>query len=103
MKKQSKITVIGGGSWGTAIVKMLGENVESVAWWMRNEDAITHIKKFGHNPNYIKSADLKKTKIKLSSNINEIVKDADCLILALPSAFVKSTLKQMRLLADRLN
>jgi glycerol-3-phosphate dehydrogenase (NAD(P)+) len=97
LKKHSKITVIGGGSWGTAIVKMLGENVESVAWWMRNEEAITHIKKFGHNPNYIRSADLKKTKIKLSSNINEIVKDADCLILAVPSAFVKSTLKQINI------
>jgi len=96
LKKNSKIAVIGGGSWATAIVKMLGENVESVLWWMRNEDAIAHIQKFGHNPNYISSAELKKSKLKLSSDINEIVKAADCLILAIPSAFVKSTLKQIK-------
>ena len=95
MKKDSKIAVIGGGSWATAIVKMLGENVESILWWMRNDDTIAHIQKFGHNPNYISSAKLKKSKIKLSSDINEIVKSAGCLVLAIPSAFVKSILKQI--------
>ena len=95
MKKNSKIAVIGGGSWATAIVKMLGENVESILWWLRNDDAIAHIQKFGHNPNYISSAKLKKSKIKLSSDINEIVKSVDCLVLAVPSPFIKSTLKQI--------
>ena len=95
MKKDSKIAVIGGGSWATAIVKMLGENVESILWWMRNKDAISHIQKHGYNPNYISSAELKKSKLKLSSDINEIVNEADCLILAVPSAFLKSTLKQI--------
>ena len=92
MKKNSKIAVIGGGSWATAIVKMLGENVESILWWLRNDDAIAHIQKFGHNPNYISSAELRKSKIKLSSDITEIVKSADCLVLTIPSAFVKNTL-----------
>ena len=95
MKKDSKIAVIGGGSWATAIVKMLGENVESILWWMRNKDVIAHIQKYGHNPNYISSAELKKSKLKLSSDINEIANEADCLILAVPSAFLKSTLKQI--------
>lgn len=84
--------MIGGGSWATAIIKMLGENLDSIYWWMRNEDAINHIKKFGHNPNYISSAELKKTKINITSDINEIVNEADCLILAIPSAFLKKTL-----------
>lgn len=92
MKKKSKIAVIGGGSWATAIIKMLGENLDSFHWWMRNEDTINHIKKFGHNPNYISSAELKKTKINITSDINEIVNEADCLILAVPSAFLKKTL-----------
>ena len=97
MKKNSKIAVIGGGSWATAIVKMLAENVDSILWWLRNDDVIAHIQKFGHNPNYISSAELKKSKIKLSSDINEIVKPADCLILAVPSIFVKKTLKQINI------
>ena len=72
---------------------MLGENLESILWWMRNKDVISHIQKHGYNPNYISSAELKKSKLKLSSDINEIVNEADCLILAVPSAFLKSTLK----------
>ena len=68
MKKNSKIAVIGGGSWATAIVKMLAENVEPILWWLRNDDVIAHIQKFGHNPNYISSAELKRSKIKWPSN-----------------------------------
>ena len=43
MNENSKIGILGGGSWGTAIVKMLGENVDALNWWMRNEDAIKHL------------------------------------------------------------
>ena len=45
MKKDSKFAVIGGGSWATAITKMLCENVQTVHWYMRNQDVIEHIKK----------------------------------------------------------
>lgn len=97
MKSESKIGVIGGGSWATAIVKMLCENVDSVNWWMRNEEAIEHINTYGHNPNYISDAELKKSKLNLSSNINEIVKNSDYLVLAVPSAFLKSTLESLKI------
>ena len=95
MNKNVKIGVIGGGSWATAIVKMLCENVDSINWWMRNEEAIEHINTYGHNPNYISDADLKKGKLNLSSNINEVVKNSDYLVLAVPSAFLKSTLSSL--------
>ena len=97
MKTESKIGVIGGGSWATAIVKMLCENVDSVNWWMRNEEAIEHINTYGHNPNYISDAELKKSKLNLSSDINEIVKNSDYLVLAVPSAFLKSTLESLKI------
>ena len=95
MNYPQKIAVIGGGSWATAIVKMLCENVDSLGWWMRNEEAITHIQKYGHNPNYISSAELKKEKLNISSDLNAIVSGADCLVLAVPSAFLKQTLEQL--------
>ena len=97
MRNNSKIGVIGGGSWATAIVKMLCENVDSVNWWMRNEDAIQHINSYGHNPNYISDAELKKSKLNLSSDINEVVKNSDYLVLAVPSAFLKSTLASLEI------
>ena len=92
MNENSKIGVIGGGSWATAIVKMLCENVSSVSWWMRNKDAINHIKTYGNNPNYISDADLKTSKLCLSSDINTVVENSDYLVLAVPSVFLKSTL-----------
>jgi len=97
LRDNLKIGVIGGGSWATAIVKMLCENVDSVNWWMRNEDAIQHINSYGHNPNYISDAELKKSKLNLSSDINEVVKNSDYLVLAVPSAFLKSTLASLEI------
>jgi len=92
LNSKKKIGVIGGGSWATAIVKMLCENVSSVSWWMRNKDAINHIKTYGNNPNYISDADLKTSKLCLSSDINTVVENSDYLVLAVPSVFLKSTL-----------
>ena len=90
-----KIAVIGGGSWATAIVKMLSENRGDILWWMRNSDTIDHIKKYGNNPNYISSAELDPNKLTISNDLNEIVDQADCLILAVPSAFLRTVLKQI--------
>lgn len=96
-EKQNKknIGVIGGGSWATAIVKMLCENVSSVNWWMRNEDSISHIETYGHNPNYISDAELKKEKLNISSDINSVIENSDLIVLAVPSAFLKSTLNNL--------
>ena len=69
MSDKSVVGVIGGGSWATAIVKLLQNNVEEIAWFMRNEDAISFIKKHHHNPNYITAAELDISRLYLSSNI----------------------------------
>ncbi|MGY8988883.1 MAG: NAD(P)H-dependent glycerol-3-phosphate dehydrogenase [Flavobacteriales bacterium] len=96
-EKQNKknIGVIGGGSWATAIVKMLCENVNSINWWMRNEDSIIHIETYGHNPNYISDAELKKEKLNISSDISTVIENSDYLVLAVPSVFLKSTLDNL--------
>ena len=96
-EKQNKknIGVIGGGSWATAIIKMLCENVNSINWWMRNEDSISHIETYGHNPNYISDAELKKENLNISSDINSVIENSDLIVLAVPSAFLKSTLNNL--------
>ncbi|RZL46342.1 MAG: NAD(P)H-dependent glycerol-3-phosphate dehydrogenase [Pedobacter sp.] len=92
-----KIAMIGGGSWATAIVKMLADNEteKEIFWWMRNEDAINHIKTFKHNPNYLSSVEIKVPAQNISSNILNIVKQADYVILNVPAAFLKETLKDL--------
>ena len=90
-----KIAVIGGGSWATAIVKMLCNNASQTHWWIRHESAIDHIKKYKHNPNYLTSVEFDTSKLQLNSNLKEVIKNADVLIMAVPSAFLKETLSEV--------
>lgn len=95
MNKDAKFAVLGGGSWATAIVKMLTNNQEQVGWYMRNSDAIGYLKIQKHNPNYLTSVEFKTEQLLLTSNINEAVKNADILIFAIPSAFLVSELEKL--------
>ncbi|MDP2089232.1 MAG: glycerol-3-phosphate dehydrogenase [Flavobacteriaceae bacterium] len=95
MSNSIKIAVFGGGSWATAIVKMLSENLEQVGWYMRSSYAIEHIRRNKHNPNYISSIEFNPNQLYLSDDINEIVKYADYLIFAIPSAFLKDELDKI--------
>ncbi|UKT62809.1 NAD(P)H-dependent glycerol-3-phosphate dehydrogenase [Pedobacter mucosus] len=93
----TKIAMIGGGSWATAILKMLSDNLseKEIYWWMRNEEAIEHIRKFKHNPHYLSSVEIKLADDHISSDIHGIIKIADYVILNVPSAFLKSSLANL--------
>lgn len=95
MTEQSKFSVIGGGSWATAIVKMLLENQKEVCWYMRNEIAIDHIKTNGNNPNYLSSVDFNVDKLFLTNVIDEAVNYGDYLIFVVPSAFLNVELSNL--------
>ncbi|TVZ26217.1 glycerol-3-phosphate dehydrogenase (NAD(P)+) [Gillisia sp. Hel_I_86] len=95
MTNSPKFGVFGGGSWATAIVKMLTENLDEINWYMRNESAIEHIRTQDHNPNYLSSVEFDVKKLHLSNDINEVVKNSDYLIFAIPSAFVKRELDHL--------
>ena len=95
MNKSPKFAVIGGGSWATAIAKMLCVNLDEIAWYMRNESAIHHLKTQKHNPNYLSSVEFDINKLKLTSDINEAVAYADYIIFAIPSAFLSTELEKL--------
>ena len=95
MNKEPKIAVFGGGSWATAIVKMLSDNLDEIGWYMRSSYAIEHIKRNKHNPNYISSVEFQTEQLKLTDDINEMVAYADYLIFAIPSAFLNEELKKL--------
>jgi len=103
MSENLKFAVIGGGSWATAIAKMLCVNLSEIAWYMRNDAAIEHIEKYKHNPNYLSSVEFDTKKLKLTNNINEAVEYADYVIFAIPSAFLDAELKNLTVsLADKI-
>lgn len=88
--------MIGGGSWATAMIKMLSDNIveKEIFWWMRNPDAIEHIQKFKHNPNYLSSVEIKIKEENISSNLCALIKNADYVVLNVPAAFLKETLAE---------
>ncbi|MFD1601387.1 NAD(P)H-dependent glycerol-3-phosphate dehydrogenase [Flavobacterium artemisiae] len=103
MSENLKFAVIGGGSWATAIAKMLCVNLSEISWYMRNDAAIEHIQKYKHNPNYLSSVEFDINKLKLTNNINEAVAYADYIIFAIPSAFLDAELKNLTVsLADKI-
>jgi len=95
MSQNLKFAVIGGGSWATAIAKMLCVNLSEISWYMRNEAAIEHIQKYKHNPNYLSSVEFDTNKLKLTNDINEAIEYADYLIFAIPSAFLNDELQKL--------
>ena len=95
MENNKKFAVIGGGSWATAIAKMLCENQEKIAWYMRSTYALEHLKHQKHNPNYLSSVAFDTNKLQLTNDINEAIKFADVIIFAIPSAFLSGELEKM--------
>lgn len=95
MNEKSNIAVLGGGSWATAIVKMLSENLSNVGWYMRSVYAIEHIKRNRHNPSYLSSAELHPEILDFSNDINIIIEKYDVLIFAIPSAFLSAELDKV--------
>lgn len=88
MKNARKIAVIGGGSWATALVKILCNNLPKVYWWMRNPESVQYILDYKHNPHYLQSVEFDRNKLSVGTDLESIVKKADIVILATPSAFL---------------
>jgi glycerol-3-phosphate dehydrogenase (NAD(P)+) len=95
MNLPGKIAIIGGGSWATAIAKIVMDNAGELLWYMRRDDRIEAFKEMGHNPAYLSSVRFDVNKIYFSSDINEIVRMADTLIFATPSPFLKDHLSKI--------
>ncbi|HET6254075.1 MAG TPA: NAD(P)H-dependent glycerol-3-phosphate dehydrogenase [Puia sp.] len=85
--------VIGSGSWATALAKILTDNGNSIHWWIRNEAIIRHLKARRHNPQYLSSVNFDTGLLSLSGNVSEVIAASDCLVMAVPSAYMAATLE----------
>lgn len=77
MKLPGKIAIMGGGSWATAIAKIILTQAESINWYMRRDDRIEEFKRLGHNPAYLTSVRFDMKCINFSSDINKVVRESD--------------------------
>lgn len=98
MNMLKKLAVVGGGSWATAIIKILSDNLidKEIFWWMRNDEAIEHIRQYNHNPNYLSSVEIKIPDENISSDLKEVIAKSDLIILNVPAAFLKEALKDIK-------
>jgi glycerol-3-phosphate dehydrogenase (NAD(P)+) len=95
IEKQSKCAVIGHGSWATGLVKILTDSGERVGWYVRNPDVLASLREDGRNCRYLSDVEFDTQKIDISDDINKVVSNADVIILAAPSAFLKIYLEGM--------
>ena len=91
-----KIAIIGGGSWATAIAKIVVEHTHHLGWYMRRDDRIEDFKRLGHNPAYLVGVRFNIDEIFFSSDINKIAQNYDTLVFVTPSPYIKNHLKKLR-------
>lgn len=95
-KNTTTITVIGGGSWATAIIRILSENEVKIRWWLRNRKDAEHIRKFHSNPRYLSGVVLHPKRVKPFTRLHEAIKGSEVVILAVPAAFVTEALAELK-------
>ena len=89
MFSNSKIAIIGSGSWATALAKILLHNVDSINWYFRSPDNIEQFNRFKHNPSYLRGVEFDVSRVNFFTDISKAIEDVDIVILAIPSAFLK--------------
>ena len=87
--------IIGSGSWGTALAKILTDNKNKINWWLRSDSNISSFKSRSHNPQYLRSAFFDTSLIRFSSNVEEVIEQSDGIIIVVPSAFAADSLKEL--------
>ena len=91
-----KIAIIGGGSWATAIAKIVVGHTHHIGWYMRRDDRIADFLRLGHNPAYLTSVHFNTDEIFFSSDINKVVELYDTLVFVTPSPYLKNHLKKLK-------
>ncbi|MEZ5045750.1 MAG: NAD(P)H-dependent glycerol-3-phosphate dehydrogenase [Chitinophagaceae bacterium] len=89
------ITILGNGSWSTALVKLLTDNALHLNWWMRSTEALQHIEQTGRNPHYLSSIHFDLSLLTLYNDINKAIASADIILVGIPSAFVVEIFQQI--------
>jgi glycerol-3-phosphate dehydrogenase (NAD(P)+) len=94
MTDSKNIAVIGGGSWATAIIKMLTDNLidKKICWWMRCAESVEHVRKYKRNLRYLGSVEIKLPEEQVSNDLKSMISQSDWILLCVPAAFLKDAL-----------
>ena len=95
MENIGTIAVLGGGSWATALAKLVAENNRTFVWYLRRRERIDEFIRTGHNPVYLSDVSFDTSLIDFRDDINEACRRADTLIVAFPSPYLKVFTEQI--------
>lgn len=87
--------IIGNGSWGTALAKILTDNGTQIHWWLRNESAVAHLSTRLHNPHYLTSVRFLPDTIRPTSDLRAMLDACDTIVFAVPSAYALQVLESV--------
>lgn len=95
IKSNAVCGMIGYGSWATALVHTLQRNRQNIWWHVRNQEVLESLQTEGRNAKYLNDIEFDMNLINVTSDINEVVKNTDIIIIAAPSAYLKDFLKDL--------
>lgn len=84
--------IIGSGSWATALAKILTDNQHPINWLLRSEEMVAHVRNRHHNPNYLRAVYFDNNLLNLFTDIQQVVRESDIVLIAVPSAYLEETL-----------
>jgi glycerol-3-phosphate dehydrogenase (NAD(P)+) len=90
------IGVIGGGSWGTALVSLLSNNNSKTIWFVRSKDTISNIIEDKRNKKYLPNCSIDTSQIKLSNSVSETISECDIIVVATPAEHLLSTFSSVK-------
>ncbi|MDR2844165.1 MAG: NAD(P)-binding domain-containing protein, partial [Candidatus Symbiothrix sp.] len=97
MNIPGRVGVMGGGSWATAIAKIISMTQTNFSWYMRRPEQIEEFQRLGHNPSYLTGIKFNLDNIQFYHNINDVIENCDTLIFAIPSPFIKQHLQKLEI------
>ncbi len=96
MEEESSVGVIGSGSWATALVKILTQNIKELNWWVRDEEQIKSIGALGHNPKYLSAATLDVSRLRMEPDLHKVIERSEILIMVVPSTYIYSVFRNIK-------
>lgn len=89
-----KLTILGAGSWGLCLTKLLTDNFDEICLWSREEDLTEELltTKSTSFPFSIQLAD----KVQITSNLEEAIKDAKILLLVVATSGIRPVCKRLK-------
>lgn len=92
-RNPGNIGIIGNGSWGTALAKILTDNGHTIQWWVRNAEAVAHLQNRHHNPHYLTSVRFLPESIRPTNDLKQVLDSCDTLVFCVPSAYAQGVLE----------